>query len=1095
MIQGDLLLILLALPFAGSLLAAASPTNVRHAEAWLSGAVAAAGLGIVAALYPVVAAGGAVRARIEWLPEYGVDVTLRMDGLAWIFMALIMGIGGLVVLYSRYYLSPRDPAPRFYCCLLAFMGAMAGIVLAGNLILLTIFWELTSLFSFLLIGYWHQSTAARDGARMALIVTGGGGLCLLAGMLLLGHVAGSYELDAVLAAGERIRGHHLYLPVLLLVLIGAFTKSAQFPFHFWLPNAMAAPTPVSAYLHSATMVKAGVFLLVRFWPALGGTDEWFWIVTSAGMTTFLLGAFFALFQHDLKGLLAYSTVSHLGLITTLAGLGTPLAIVAAIFHIMNHAVFKASLFMAAGIIDHETGTRDMRRLSGLRHAMPITATLAIVASGAMAGVPLLNGFLSKEMFFAEAFEAGKGSLLDPATTWGALIASSFSVAYSLRFIHQVFFGPPPTDLPREPHEPPRFMRFPVEILVVTCLVVGIVPAMTVGPYLHMAVVSVLGPDTPAYSLTLWHGINAPLIMSVVALGAGTAIYALLAGRLERSPEGPPVLRLLKGQRIFERSLVTFWWRWPRALYRLAGTERLQPQLRILVLLALGALGWQVWDTGLLGAPVRTLDLDPIFALVWLAGAACAIGAAWQAKYHRFAALAFLGGAGVVTCVTFVWFSAPDLAVTQVLVEIITTVLLLLGLRWLPKRLELIARDVEFPARLRRTADLVVAVACGAGIAAIAHAVMTRPLRSETAAYFLENAYSEGGGTNVVNVILVDFRAFDTFGEITVLGIVGLTVFALLRRFRPGRDSVEPPEQQRIQSDSDAGSGREQGVTVQDYLRVPSVVMQWMFPAIILLVGSPLPARPRPAGRRLRGRGGARHRLPAAVSRRRRALGRGQAAHPAAALDGSGPADRRGHRRGRAAPRLSVPDRERPLRDAAGGRRRAARHRAALRPRGLRARRWRHHRRPGRARPPVAAHRPGPGAGGGGGRGGTAARRPGGGGGLMELVLSLAIGVLVASGVWLLLRPRTYQVIFGLALLSYGVNLFIFSMGRLRVGASAIVTKAGALDPAGYVDPVPQALVLTAIVISFATTALFLVVVIASRGFTDTDHVDGREPHE
>ena len=466
MIQGDLLLILLALPFAGSLLAAASPTNVRHAEAWLSGAVAVAGLGIVAALYPVVAAGGAVRARIEWLPEYGVDVTLRMDGLAWIFMALIMGIGGLVVLYSRYYLSPRDPAPRFYCCLLAFMGAMAGIVLAGNLILLTIFWELTSLFSFLLIGYWHQSTAARDGARMALIVTGGGGLCLLAGMLLLGHVAGSYELDAVLAAGERIRGHHLYLPVLLLVLIGAFTKSAQFPFHFWLPNAMAAPTPVSAYLHSATMVKAGVFLLVRFWPALGGTDEWFWIVTSAGMTTFLLGAFFALFQHDLKGLLAYSTVSHLGLITTLAGLGTPLAIVAAIFHIMNHAVFKASLFMAAGIIDHETGTRDMRRLSGLRHAMPITATLAIVASGAMAGVPLLNGFLSKEMFFAEAFEAGKGSLLDPATTWGALIASSFSVAYSLRFIHQVFFGPPPTDLPREPHEPPRFMRFPVEILVV-----------------------------------------------------------------------------------------------------------------------------------------------------------------------------------------------------------------------------------------------------------------------------------------------------------------------------------------------------------------------------------------------------------------------------------------------------------------------------------------------------------------------------------------------------------------------------------------------------------------------------------------------------
>ncbi|HET9068622.1 MAG TPA: proton-conducting transporter membrane subunit, partial [Amaricoccus sp.] len=326
MIQGDLLLILLALPFVGSLLAAVSPANVRHAEAWLSGAVAVAGLGIVLLLYPAVADGGAVRADIEWLPGFGLDVSLRLDGFAWIFMTLIMGIGLLVVLYARYYLSPNDPAPRFYCGLLAFMGAMTGVVISGNVILLIVFWELTSLTSFLLIGYWHQNTAARDGARMALIVTAAGGFCLLGGLLLLGQVAGSYELEAILAAGERIRQHELYLPILILFLIGAFTKSAQFPFHFWLPNAMAAPTPVSAYLHSATMVKAGVFLLLRFWPALGGTDAWFWIVTSAGMTTFLLGAFFALFQHDLKGLLAYSTISHLGLITTLAGLGTPLAI-------------------------------------------------------------------------------------------------------------------------------------------------------------------------------------------------------------------------------------------------------------------------------------------------------------------------------------------------------------------------------------------------------------------------------------------------------------------------------------------------------------------------------------------------------------------------------------------------------------------------------------------------------------------------------------------------------------------------------------------------------------------------------------------------
>ena len=701
--QGDLLLILLVLPFVGSILAAVSPTSLRHAEAWLSGGVALAGLGIVIALYPGVSEGGVIHTRLEWLPSYGLDLTLRLDGFAWIFAALITGIGFLVVVYARYYLSPKDPAPRFYCCLLAFMGAMTGTVIAGNLIVLILFWELTSLFSFLLIGYWNQNTAARDGARMALIVTGAGGLCLLGGMLLLGHIAGSYDLDVVLAAGDRIRQHELYLPLLLLVLIGAFAKSAQFPFHFWLPNAMAAPTPVSAYLHSATMVKAGVFLLIRFWPVLGGTDAWFWIVTSAGMTTFLLGAFFALFQHDLKGLLAYSTISHLGLITTLAGLGTPLAIVAAIFHIMNHAIFKASLFMAAGIIDHETGTRDMRRLSGLRRSMPYTATLAIVASAAMAGVPLLNGFLSKEMFFAEAVEAGKGSFLDPLTTWGALLASTFGVAYSLRFIHQVFFGPPPVDLPREPHEPVRWMRLPVEVLVLACLVVGIAPAMTVGPYLHAAALSVLGPATPAYSLELWHGINAPLVMSVVALTVGTAIYALLANRLSSGPEGPPGLRLLKGQRIFERGLVTFWWRWPRALYRLAGTERLQAQLRILVLVALATVAWEVHGSGLLDGVLWTTDLDPIFALFWLVGAACAIGAAWQAKYHRFAALALLGGAGVVTCVTFVWFSATDLAVTQLLVEIVTTVLLLLGLRWLPKRLEAIARGHRMarPAAPRR----------------------------------------------------------------------------------------------------------------------------------------------------------------------------------------------------------------------------------------------------------------------------------------------------------------------------------------------------------------------------------------------------------
>lgn len=835
MIQGNFLVILLVLPFLGSLLAATTRTNARDAAAWLSGGVAVCGLGIVMALYPFIENGGVIRRKISWMPSFGLDFTLRMDGFAWLFMMLVMGIGGLVVLYARYYLSPKDPAPRFFSCLLAFMGAMTGLVVSGNIIVLVVFWELTSLISFLLIGYWYHTGAARDGARVALIITGAGGLCLLAGMLLIGHVVGSYDLDDVLAAGDVLRGSDLYLPALILVLLGVFTKSAQFPFHFWLPQAMSAPTPVSSYLHSATLVKAGVFLLVRFSPALAGTDEWFWIVGSVGMATLLLGAIFALFQHDLKGLLAYSTISHLGLITALAGIGSPLAIVAAVFHILNHAVFKASLFMAAGIIDHETGTRDMRRLSGLRRLMPITATLAIVASAAMAGVPLLNGFLSKEMFFAQTIENHNGSALDNALPWVALIASIFSVAYSLRFIHTVFFGPPPTDVPRMPHEPPHWMRFPVEFLVVICLVIGIVPAATIGPYLHTAVSAVLGAQTPDYSLDLWHGINTPLIMSTIALVAGILLYAALARWLPRSPEGPPLLHRLHGQRIFERILVTISWKWARGLFNLVATERLQPQMRVLVLVTLGAAIWMLWGAEGLSPTFDLSEFDPIFAMVWLVGGACAMGAAWQAKYHRLAALVMLAGAGLVTCITFVWLSAPDLAVTQLLVEVVTTVLLLLGLRWLPKRNEEISGDVELPARLRRWRDLVIAIVCGAGIALIAYAVMTRPLDRTTADYFLEHAYVEGGGTNVVNVILVDFRGFDTFGEITVLGIVALTVFALLRRFRPAVESVDIPEQQRIQNAFDDATGeRKLGDTVRDYLFVPSIIMQWMFPAIIML---------------------------------------------------------------------------------------------------------------------------------------------------------------------------------------------------------------------------------------------------------------------
>jgi multicomponent K+:H+ antiporter subunit A len=830
------LLLMIVMPFAGSVIAAFLPSNARDAEVRIAGAVALAGLVLTIAAYPAIAASGAIRTEIAWIPTLGLNFTLRMDGFAWLFAMLISGIGFLVVLYARYYMSPEDHAPRFFSFLLAFMGAMLGIVIAGNLILLVVFWELTSIFSFLLIGYWHHNAAARDGARMALTITGIGGLGLLAGVLVIGHIVGSYDLETVLASGNLVRTHDLYVPALVLFLLGALTKSAQFPFHFWLPNAMAAPTPVSAYLHSATMVKAGVFLMARFWPVLAGTEEWFWIVGLAGMMSFVLGSYFAIFQQDIKGLLAYSTISHLGLITMLLSLGSPLGAVAAIFHMVNHATFKASLFMAAGIIDHESGTRDIRRLSGLFRFMPITATLAMVASAAMAGVPLLNGFLSKEMFFAEAAATHQVSILDTAAPYAAVLGSAFAVAYSIRFIHGVFFGPPPSELPREPHEAPFLMRFPMQLLVLICLVVGTIPGLTIGPFLHTAVTSVLGSSTPEYSLAVWHGFTLPLMMSVAAMIGGGILYLLLKNYLAQSEEGPPIFRRLKGQRIFERAMVTVSWRWARFIESQLGTRRLQPQLRLLVSVAFVAALWPIYKTGLLlPGGLAWAGGDPAFAAVWAIGIACALGAAWQAKFHRLAALILLGGAGLVTCITFVWLSAPDLAVTQLLVEIVTTVLLLLGLRWLPKRFE--EKDAGIATlgdRLRRMRDLAMAVAAGLGTMLIAYAVMTRTPPATIAGYFMEKAYAEGGGKNVVNVILVDFRAFDTFGEITVLGVVALTVFALLRRFRPAPDTIDSPEQQRVQKAFDEERpDRQAGDTVSDYLLVPSVIMQWLFPVIIV----------------------------------------------------------------------------------------------------------------------------------------------------------------------------------------------------------------------------------------------------------------------
>jgi len=826
------LALLLALPFVGSVVAALLPANARNTAATWAAAVALACAAGLAATFPEVRDGGVVRETYRWLPAAGLDVVIRVDGFAWMFGMLVTGIGTLVAIYARYYMSPADPVPRFFSFFLAFLGAMLGVVLSGSLIQLAFFWELTSLFSFLLIGYWHHRADARRGARMALVVTGAGGLCLLAGVLVLGHVVGSYDLDVVLAAGDRVRAHELYPAALALVLLGALTKSAQFPFHFWLPHAMAAPTPVSAFLHSATMVKAGVFLLARLWPVLAGTEAWFWIVTGAGACTLVLGAYLAMFQNDLKRLLAYSTISHLGLITLLLGLNSPLAAVAAVFHVMNHATFKASLFMATGIVDHETGTRDIRRLHGLFRVMPITGTLALVASAAMAGVPLLNGFLSKEMFFAETVFLTTHPGVEFALPVVATLAGTFAVVYALRFSVDIFFGPAPVDLPREPHEPVRWMRVPIELLVFACLVVGIAPTWSIGPFLDAAARPVVGGTLPEYSLRLWHGFNAPLTMSLVAMAGGIVAYLLLKPRIDSGRyDRIPVVGGLDGRRAFVRVLALATDLARRGV-KLAGTRRLQAQMACLVVAALGAALAAAWGHDFGWGDRPRVPASPEFVLLWAIGIACALGAAAQGKFHRLAALTMMAGAGLVTCLTFVWFSAPDLALTQLAVEVVTTVLFLLGLRWLPKRVPSASRPPGVGARARRVRDLAISIAAGGGLAALSYAMLTRPAPQSISPFFLSRALPEGGGTNVVNVMLVDFRAIDTMGEVTVLGAVALTVYALLRRFRPPRESVEPPRQQRAIPDdlaTDLVNSRTAKDSAVGYLMVPAVLARLILP--------------------------------------------------------------------------------------------------------------------------------------------------------------------------------------------------------------------------------------------------------------------------
>jgi len=759
------LILIVMLPFLGALLPALMIRSGRDACAIATGSVTTLSLALLLTNVPAVMRGEVIRTDWTWLPRIGLDVQFFVDGLGLMFAAMILAIGLLVIIYARFYLSSADAMGNFYAYLLLFQGAMVGIVLSNNVLLMLIFWELTSLSSFLLIGFWGHTPAGRQGARMALTVTGCGGLALIGGMLLIGQIVGTFELTAILASGDLIRSSPLYPWVLGLVLVGCFTKSAQFPFHFWLPHAMAAPTPVSAYLHSATMVKAGIFLMARMWPVLSGTDAWFYIVATTGLVTMVLGAVIALFKDDLKGLLAYSTVSHLGLMTMLLGFSSPLAVVACVLHIINHATFKAALFMNAGIVDHEAGTRDMNRLGGLFHLMPATAMMGIIAAASMGGLPPLNGFLSKEMMLEQAAHTPWGG-----STWGLAVAvtlgSVFSFAYSLRYVVQVYLGKPRDDYPHAPHDPGVGMWLAPTLLVGLVITIGLFPETFVGPVVRAASGAVLQSPTPEFHLALWHGMTPAVVMSIVAILGGCLVMFKIFAVRERwnrlwVPEAKSIfdstidgLAMLSRQAtcgLHNGSL-------PRYLFVMIASS-----------LIVGLIAFLTHDFSLGSRPL--VPLTPVVLVGWaLLMGACILVVINHAD--RLLALVIVNVIGLITSLIFIYFSAPDLALTQISVEVVTLILMLLALYFLPKRS---LSELTKSAKIRNGILAGLVGLCTGGLTL---ATMTRDFTS-ISEYYWQQSIPGSGGKNVVNVILVDFRGFDTFGEIMVLGIAALIIYAIL----------------------------------------------------------------------------------------------------------------------------------------------------------------------------------------------------------------------------------------------------------------------------------------------------------------------------
>ncbi|SDI93945.1 hydrogen gas-evolving membrane-bound hydrogenase subunit E [Salimicrobium halophilum] len=711
----------------------------------------------------------------RWIPSLDMNMVFHLDGLSLLFVMLISGIGTLVAFYSIYYLHKSEKLGHFYVYFLIFMGSMLGVVLSDNIYVLYSFWEFTSLSSFLLIGYWNHKHGSRYGALKSMLITVFGGLSLLGALVFMHTITGTTSIQEMIANNEAILNHEFFPLILSLLLLGAFTKSAQFPFHIWLPDAMEAPTPVSAYLHSATMVKAGIFLVARFSPMMSASDWYFIIVSSFGIVTLCWGSYMAVRQTDLKGILAFSTISQLGMIMAMIGFGTKVAIFAAVFHILNHATFKGSLFMIAGIVDHETGTRDIRKLGGLMNYLPMTATLAMFGVFSMAGFPLpfLNGFYSKEMFFNASLDLsateGIAAFLTSAIPYLAVFGSIFTFVYSMYFFFGTFRGKANIDqLPKKPHEAPVGMLISPAVLVLLVVAIGLFPFIINEPFISHAASAVYGGEAMK-EIYFWHGFNLPFIMSLTVIAFGT-ILALTIPRWKTVYNFVPgVLSMNKVYDFTVDKSVVF----SSKVNKSYMTGSLALYMKLILITIVGVSFTLFFMTG--GFALELSNLAPVTTIEIIVALTMAIAAFGTIfTNNRIAAILILGVVGYGLAMLFIIYRAPDLALTQLIVETVTVALFLLVFYHLPN---LTDRGETGRGKL---INWLVSIGFGLLITTVAISSHSSKWFDVISSYFVDNSYKLGGGDNIVNVILVDMRGLDTLFEIAVLGLAAMAIYSLIK---------------------------------------------------------------------------------------------------------------------------------------------------------------------------------------------------------------------------------------------------------------------------------------------------------------------------